>query len=121
MTETRKLVDTIVEGIQDQKGQRIVVADLTGIENTICKYLVICEGNSNTHVNSIATNLKDYVRKNAGEKPMAMDGFENCEWIVSDYGDIMVHIMQREPRAFYDLEHLWEDAVLTEIEDPDTL
>ena len=44
-----------------------------------------------------------------------MEGFENSEWIVADYSDIMVHIMQREPRAFYDLEHLWEDAEINEI------
>lgn len=113
----KELVNTIVDGIQDNKGLKIVVADLTNIGNTICNYMIICEGNSNTHVNAIATNLREYVRENAGEKPMAMEGFENSEWIVADYADVMVHIMQREPRAFYDLEHLWEDAKLTEIED----
>lgn len=113
----KELVNTIVDGIQDNKGLKIVVADLTNIGNTICNYMIICEGNSNTHVNAIATNLREYVRENADEKPMAMEGFENSEWIVADYADVMVHIMQREPRAFYDLEHLWEDAKLTEIED----
>ena len=113
----KELVNTIVDGIQDNKGLKIVVADLTKIGNTICNYMIICEGNSNTHVNAIATHLREYVRENAGEKPMAMEGFENSEWIVADYADVMVHIMQREPRAFYDLEHLWEDAKLTEIED----
>lgn len=113
----KELVNVIIDGIQDNKGLRIVVANLTHIENTICNYMIVCEGNSNTHVNAISTNLKDYVREHYGEKPMGMEGFENCEWIVADYGDVMVHIMQREPRAFYDLEHLWEDAALTEIED----
>lgn len=117
MNVKNTLVETIIEGIQDSKGCRIVVADLTRIENTICNYMIICEGNSNTHVNAIATNLKDYVREHVQEKPMAMEGFENSEWIVADYGNVMVHIMQREPRAFYDLEHLWEDAQLTELED----
>lgn len=113
----KELVNTIVDGIQDNKGLKIVVADLTKIGNTICNYMIICEGNSSTHVNAIATNLREYVREHIGEKPMAMEGFENSEWIVADYADVMVHIMQREPRAFYDLEHLWEDAKLTEIED----
>ncbi|HOH96369.1 MAG: ribosome silencing factor [Paludibacteraceae bacterium] len=117
MMTTKNLVNTIVGGIQEQKGLRIVTADLTKIPNTICKYLIICEGNSNTHVNSIALKTKDYVREHAKEKPIAMEGFENCEWIIADYGDIMLHIMQREPRAFYDLEHLWADAKLTEIAD----
>lgn len=111
------LVNAIIEGLQDSKAHRVVVADLTGIPNTICKYMIICEGNSNTQVNSIATNTREFVRENAGEKPMAMEGFENCEWIVMDYADTMVHVMQREPRAFFDLEHLWSDAALEEIED----
>ena len=115
MTQDKKLVDMIVEGLQDGKASKIVVVDLTGIENHICEYMVICEGNSNTHVNYVATNLKEYVRNNYGEKPIAMEGSENSEWIVADYSDIMVHIMQREPRAFYDLEHLWEDAETNEI------
>lgn len=117
--EAKQLTDIIVEAIQEQKGKRIVIADLSHIGNTICKYFVICEGTSNTHVNSIADNIKEYVREHAGEKPMGMEGFENCLWIVADYGDVMVHVMQREPREFYDLEHLWEDAALSEIEDTD--
>lgn len=117
--EARQLVDSIVEAIQEQKGKHIVLADLSHIGNTICRYLVICEGTSNTHVSAIADNVKDHVRKNAGEKPLGMEGLENCLWVVADYGDVMVHVMQREPREFYDLEHLWEDAVLSEIEDQD--
>ncbi len=116
--EAKNLVNSIVEAIQEQKGKRIVVADLTGLDNTICQYLVICEGTSNTHVNSIADNMIEYVRVNAGEKPLGMQGFENCLWIVVDYGDVMVHVMQREPREFYDLEHLWEDAVLNQFDEP---
>jgi len=82
---TKNLVNTIVGGIQEQKGLRIVTADLTKIPNTICKYLIICEGNSNTHVNSIALKTKDYVREHAKEKPIAMEGFENCEWGIVTY------------------------------------
>ena len=115
MNQTKTLVNAIVAGLQEKKGKKIVTVDLTQLSSAICQYMVICEGNSNTHVNYISTNLKEYVRKNYGEKPIAMEGFENSEWIVADYSDIMVHIMQREPRAFYDLEHLWEDAEITEI------
>ena len=116
---TKKLLDTIVAGIQDQKGKRIVVVDLKKTGNSVCSYFVICEGGSNTHVNAIATNLKDYVREAIKVKPLAMEGFENCGWIVSDYIDVMVHIMQRGAREFYDLEHLWADAKIKEIEDLD--
>ena len=116
---TKKLLDTIVAGIQEQKGKRIVVVDLKKTDNSVCSYFVRCEGGSNTHVNAIAPNLKEYGREAIKVKPLAMEGFENCEWIVSDYIDIMVHIMQREAREFYDLEHLLADAKLKEIPDLD--
>lgn len=116
---TKRLLDTIIAGIQDSKGKRIVVADLKKTGNSICSYFVICEGSSSTHVNSIATNLREFVRKAVNVKPIAMEGFENCEWVIADYIDIMVHIMQREDREFYDLEHLWADAKLKEIADLD--
>ena len=108
--EARQLVDSIVEAIQEQKGKRIVLADLSHIGNTICRYLVICEGTSNTHVSAIADNVKDHVRKNAGEKPLGMEGLENCLWVVADYGDVMVHIFLTEARDYYRLEELWGDV-----------
>ena len=117
MVKTKELLDTIVAGIQDKKGSKIVVVDLTKLNNCICKYFVICEGTSNTHVNSTALSLRDFVKENTKERPLAMEGLENSEWVVLDYADIMVHIMQREPRHFYDLEHLWADAKITEIAD----
>jgi ribosome-associated protein len=117
MTGTKKLLNSIIAGIQDKKGSKIVVADLSKLGNSICSYFVICEGGSNTQINAIATSLKDFVKKETKERPLGMDGLDNCEWVVIDYGDIMVHIMQREPRRFYDIENLWQDAKLTEIAD----
>jgi ribosome-associated protein len=116
MDETQRLVQTIIEGIQEKKGKHIVVADMTKLE-AICRYFVICEGTSNTQILAVADSVKDYVRDNAGVKPYATDGFTNALWIAMDYGDIMVHVFERETRAFYHLEHLWSDAILTEIPD----
>jgi len=112
---TNKLVKTIVEGIQEKKGKHIVVVDLTKFENAACSYFVICEGDSNTQVAAIANSIKDYVQKHAKTKPVAIDGLDNAQWIAMDYIQGIVHIFQREPRAFYDIEHLWADAKITEI------
>jgi ribosome-associated protein len=116
MSESKLLVDKIVEGIQERKGKRITVVDMTKLE-AICRYFVICEGTSNTQIGAITDSVKDYVRINTGEKPFAIDGLANALWIVMDYGDVMVHIFERETRAFYNLEHLWSDAKLTELPD----
>lgn len=117
MISAKKITDCIVEGIREEKGLQIKVIDLTKIRNTICRYSVICEGTSSTHVNAIATNLKEYVRETIGEKPLIIQGQDNREWIIMDYVQVIVHIMQVPARKFYDIEHLWEDANITEIPD----
>jgi len=112
---TKKIVDTIVEGIRNKKGHRIVIVDLRKLEEAPCEYFVIAEGNSNTQVAAIVDEVEDYVRKTLGVKPLLIDGVDNAEWVAMDYGQIFVHIFQREPRAFYDIEHLWEDGKVKEL------
>ena len=117
MKENEQIVDNIVEGIQERKGKNIVVVDLKKLQESPCSYFVICEGDSNVHVNAIAMSIKDWVREQIHIKPYATDGFQNCEWIAMDYGQIIVHVFQRHSRAFYDLEHLWADANLKRLVD----
>ena len=117
MIENEQIVNKIVEGIQERKGKRIVVVDMSDLQEAPCSYFVICEGDSRVHVGAIAQSIKDWVRDEIKVKPYAVDGLENSEWIAMDYGQIIVHVFQREPREFYDIEHLWEDAKLTEIEE----
>lgn len=119
MEEARKLVDTIIEGIQEKKGSGIVVADLDGIDGTVCRYFVICQGNSPMQVEAIAESVGDYAREKAGEKPVHVVGLENAQWVALDYVDVMVHIFLPETRSYYDLETLWQDAKMEEIADLD--
>lgn len=119
MSDTKKLIEKITEGIQEKKGKNIVIADLTGIEETICKYFIICQGNSPSQVIAIVDSVKEYVRKHAGEKVYGIDGLRNAQWVAMDYGDILVHVFLPKVREFYNLEHLWADAQLTRIPDLD--
>ena len=114
-----ELVETIIKGIQEKKGQHIVVADLQNIEGTITNYFVICQGNSPSQVEAITESISDMAREQLGEKPSQVAGLENAQWVAMDYADVMVHIFLPDVRAYYDLEHLWDDARLTEIEDLD--
>ena len=114
-----ELVETIIKGIQEKKGQHIVVADLQNIEGTITNYFVICQGNSPSQVEAITESIGDMAREQLGEKPSQVAGLENAQWVAMDYADVMVHIFLPDVRAYYDLEHLWDDARLTEIEDLD--
>ena len=119
MNAEKKLVETIVEGIQEKKGHGIVIADLSEIDGTICKYFVICHGNSPQQVEAIAGSVSDYVRECHGEKPINCVGLGTNQWVAIDYADVLVHVFIPETREYYDLEHLWEDAALTQIADLD--
>ena len=119
MNETERLIQQITEGIQDKKGKNIVIADLTKIEDTICNYFVICQGNSPSQVTAIVESVKDFARKGANAQPSAIDGLRNAEWVAMDYADILVHVFLPETRNFYNLETLWADAKLTQVPDLD--
>ena len=120
MTENvKKLVDTIVNGIQEKKGRSINIIDMEGMEGVICQAFVVCEGNSPSQISAIADSVEEFMRKEHKEKPVRIAGLENCVWVAMDYVDVMVHIFLPEARDFYSLESLWEDAPTTEVPDLD--
>lgn len=115
MNETKRLIQQITEGIQNKKGKNIVIADLTEINDTICNYFVICQGSSPSQVTAIVDSIKDFTRKGTGNKPYAVDGLHNSQWVAMDYSDVLVHVFLPETREFYNLEYLWADAKLTQL------
>ena len=119
MENNSQLLNSIIEGIQEKKGKRITIADLDGIDGTICRYFVICEGNTPMQVEAITDSIEEIARTKGGEKPVHIVGRENGVWVAMDYTDVIVHIFVPETRSYYDLANLWQDAKLTEIEDLD--
>lgn len=119
MAKGNQLVEKIVEGIQEKKGSKIVIVDLSKMDGTVTNYFVICQGNSPTQVEAIAESVADFVRKDLKEKPISAVGIGSSQWVAIDFVDVMVHVFIPEMREFYDLEHLWEDAEITEIPDLD--
>ena len=116
-TTVEQLRDAIVEGIRNKKGKQITIVDMRALESVPCPMFVIAQGNTNTQVSAIADEIEDFVRKSIGEKVIATVGQDNAEWIAMDYGDIIVHIFQPQVREFYDIEHLWGDANITNLPD----
>ena len=112
----KSLVDEILYGIEDLKGVDVHIMDLSKISNTVCKFFILCTGTSNTHVAAIANSVRKNVSKKLKEKPYGMEGIENQEWVLIDYVDVVVHIFQREIREFYDIENLWGDAKIINVE-----
>ncbi len=116
-TETSDILDAAVEGIRRIKGKEITVIDLTTIHHSECSYFLICHGTSSTQVDAIAQSVEETVKELTGENTWHKDGYRNAIWILLDYGDIMVHVFKEESRTFYNLEGLWSDAKVTELEE----
>ena len=112
---TDDLISVIIKGIDDVKGEDIQLLDLREIDNTVCDYFVICSGNSNTQVNAISGAVQKTVSKELKDKPWHIEGQSNAEWILMDYVNVVVHVFQKHVREFYDIESLWGDAKITEI------
>ena len=110
-----QLITEIIKGIEEVKGENITILDLREIENTVCDYFIICDGNSNTQVSAISGSVQKIVGKNLQEKPWHVEGEGNSEWVLMDYVNVVVHIFQKNIREFYDLESLWGDAKITSI------
>ncbi len=115
MEQTKQLVEAIIKGIQEKKGQDIIIANLEGIDGAVCNYFVICQGNSPMQVEAITESIGDFVLSDMHDKPMHVIGLGVSQWVAMDYGDVIVHIFVPELRAFYDIENLWQDAKLTKI------
>ena len=114
---TEVVLDNIIKGIFEKKGLEVLKIDLRKLENRITDYFVICHATSTTQVSALCDSVEDVVRLKAGEKPMHIEGLENCFWVLLDYGSVIVHIFLEEYRSFYSLESLWGDANVLRIED----
>lgn len=109
------LISNIVYGIENVKGLDVSILDLRDIENTVCRYFVVCTGSSNTHVSAIVSAIKKTVSKELKEKPFHTEGNENAEWVLIDYIDVVVHVFQKQIREYYNIEELWGDAKTTKV------
>lgn len=119
MTNTNLLVDTIIAGMKEKKARDITIVDLSDIPDTICQAFVICTGGSPSQVQAIAHSVGDKAHEGAGAKPTAVDGLRNAQWVAMDYADVIVHVFLPDVRGYYDIEHLWADAALTELPNED--
>jgi ribosome-associated protein len=110
------LLDEIVNGIENVKGEDIQILDLTELDNTPCDFFVVCSGNSNTQVSAIVGSVQKNVSKSLKEKPFHTEGSDVAEWVLIDYVDVVVHVFQKQIREYYNIEELWGDAKTTQID-----
>ena len=114
---TKDLLKNIIEGIQRKKGKEIVVLDFNKIENAVCQYFIICHAESGIQVTSISESVEEIVEKNLKERVWHREGIDNAQWILLDYGNVVVHVFQKEFRDYFKLESLWADTQQNLIEE----
>lgn len=114
LTRSSKLFKTIIQAIQEKKGENIVSLDLKKIHEAVSDFFIIVSANSTTQVKAIADHIEEEVKKKCGENPYKHEGHQAAQWILIDYVNVVVHVMQTESRKFYRLEEMWSDAQLME-------
>ncbi|RUO80452.1 ribosome silencing factor [Idiomarina tyrosinivorans] len=103
--QAEQLRQFVIDKVEDLKGRDIQVLDVHG-KTDIAEYMIVCSGNSKTHVKSIAEHVATEA-KHAGMPPIGQEGGEQSEWVLVDLGDVVLHVMQESIRDFYQLEKLW--------------
>lgn len=114
---TEQIVSAVVETMLESKAKNIVTLDMKNIHTAVTDYFVICHAQSKTQVAAIADKVIDNLRNNHIARVYHEEGFENAEWILIDYVDVVVHVFLESKRNFYSLENLWADAELKTYED----
>ena len=110
-----QLIDEIILGIENVKGENIHQLDLRELDNTPCDFFIVCSGKSNTQVSAIVNSVQKTVSKSLHEKPFHIEGLDNAEWVLMDYVNVVVHVFQNQIRQYYNIEELWGDAKSTQI------
>jgi ribosome-associated protein len=107
--DSKKLAQLVAGFAADKKAEDIVVLDLRDI-SSFTEFFLICSATSEPHLKAIIDNIEEHLRLDHNRKPLAVDGFPLSQWIVADYGEIVIHVFHQEKRGYYSLEDLWSDA-----------
>lgn len=112
----RELAALAVEAMHSKKASDVTVIDVRKVSG-VTDYLVIGTGGSDMQVRAIAEAVREQIREEADERPWKREGMQHNQWVVLDYVDLVVHVFDKERRAYYDLERLWGDAPMEHVAD----
>ena len=115
MNQSKEMARIAWNALNDKKGEDIKIIDITGI-SVLADYFIIANGTSDSQVNALVDNVEEELHK-AGYSLKQREGQASGSWVLLDFGDIIVHVFDKENRLFYDLERIWKDGKITDIAD----
>ena len=113
--QSKEMAKIAYHALSDKKGEDIKIIDITGI-SVLADYFIIANGSSDSQVNALVDNVEEELHK-AGFGLKQREGQASASWVLLDFGDIIVHVLDKENRLFYDLERIWKDGRDIRIED----
>lgn len=108
MEQAKEIVKIAYQALDDKKGEDIKIINLEGI-SVLADYFIIANGSNSSQVQALVDNVEEELHK-AGYSLKQREGYSNGNWVLLDFGDVIVHIFDRENRLFYDLERIWRDG-----------
>ena len=108
LENAKEMAKIAYQALTEKKGEDVRVIQITEVA-TFADYFIIADGNNPSQINALVDNVEEQLSK-AGYEPKRIEGIRNSNWILMDYGDIIVHIFSKEDRLFYDLERIWKDG-----------
>lgn len=114
LTKNSKLIKTIINAIQEKKGENIISLDLRKVNEAVADFFIICEAGNQPQVRAISEFVEQEIKEKCNESPYRHEGMKNLQWVLIDYVNVVVHVMLEETRKFYKLEEMWSDAVTHE-------
>ena len=112
---SKELAKLACDALDDKKALEIKVINIENV-STLADYFIIASGTNHNQVQAMADNVDETLGR-AGYEPKQIEGYQNANWILMDYRDIVIHIFDEENRLFYDLERIWRDGTGVEVED----
>lgn len=112
---SKELAKLACDALDDKKALEIKVINIENV-STLADYFIIASGTNHNQVQAMADNVDETLGR-AGYEPKQIEGYQNANWILMDYRDIVIHIFDEENRLFYDLERIWRDGTVVEVED----
>ena len=117
--EAKILAEIAVKAIQSKKGRQITMIDFDGVEGSLFEYYVLCTANSPSHVDALADETEKQIKEITGISPRRVERLQNCQWVLLDYFDVVIHIFLAETREFYNIEAMWKDVKQVHYQDED--